>query len=84
VENALETIDGVEEAAVIDFPDEKHGSRLHAYVQLKPGVTLTDVTLRGACRELLENFKIPRTFSFVPQMPRTVTGKTDRRALATG
>jgi long-chain acyl-CoA synthetase len=84
VENALETIDGVEEAAVIAFPDEKHGSRLHAYVQLKPGVTLTDVTLRGACRELLENFKIPRTFSFVPQMPRTVTGKTDRRALATG
>jgi long-chain acyl-CoA synthetase len=83
VENALETIDGVEEAAVIAFPDEKHGSRLHAYVQLKPDVTLTDVALRASCRELLENYKIPRSFSFVPQMPRTVTGKTDRRALAT-
>lgn len=83
VENALETIDGVEEAAVIAFPDEKHGSRLHAYVQLKPDVTLTDVALRAFCRELLENYKIPRSFSFVPQMPRTITGKTDRRALAT-
>jgi acyl-coenzyme A synthetase/AMP-(fatty) acid ligase len=83
VENALETIDGVEEAAVIAFPDEKHGSRLHAYVQLKPDVTLTDVALRASCRELLENYKIPRSFSFVSQMPRTVTGKTDRRALAT-
>jgi long-chain acyl-CoA synthetase len=84
VENALETIDGVEEAAVIAFPDEKHGSRLHAYVQLKPNVTLPDAALRAACRELLESYKIPRGFSFVPQMPRTMTGKTDRRALATG
>jgi acyl-CoA synthetase (AMP-forming)/AMP-acid ligase II len=82
VENALETIDGVEEAAVIAFPDEKHGSRLHAFVQLRPGFNLTDTALRAACRELLESYKIPRSFSFVPQMPRTITGKTDKRALA--
>jgi long-chain acyl-CoA synthetase len=82
VENALETIDGVEEAAVIAFPDEKHGSRLHAFVQLRPGFNLTDAALRVACRELLEHYKIPRGFSFVPQMPRTITGKTDKRALA--
>jgi long-chain acyl-CoA synthetase len=82
VENALETIDGVEESVVIAFPDEKHGSRLHAFVQLRPGAVLTDAVLRTACRELLENYKIPRSFSFVPQMPRTLTGKTDKRALA--
>jgi long-chain acyl-CoA synthetase len=82
VENALETIDGVEEAAVIAFPDEKHGSRLHAYLQLLPSSNHTDVSLRAACREMLENYKIPRSFSFVPQMPRTITGKTDKRALA--
>ncbi len=83
VENALETIDGVEESAVIALPDEKHGTRLHAFVQLRPGVELTDSALRAACRELLEHYKIPRGFSFVPQMPRTITGKTDKRALAT-
>jgi acyl-CoA synthetase (AMP-forming)/AMP-acid ligase II len=82
VENALETIDGVEEAAVIALPDEKHGSRLHAFVQLRPDAQLTDASLRASCRELLEQYKIPRTFSFVPQMPRTMTGKTDKRALA--
>jgi long-chain acyl-CoA synthetase len=82
VENALETIDGVDEAAVIAYPDEKHGSRLHAFVQLHPGVTLTDSALRASCRELLESYKIPRSISFVPQMPRTITGKTDKRALA--
>jgi long-chain acyl-CoA synthetase len=83
VENALETIDGVEEAAIIAFPDEKHGARLHAFVQLREGAQLTDAALRASCREILEHYKIPRTFSFVPQMPRTLSGKTDKRALAT-
>jgi len=82
VENALESIDGVDEAAVIAFPDEKHGARLHAFVQLCPGAELTDTALRAACREMLENYKIPRGFTFIPQMPRTLTGKTDKRALA--
>jgi long-chain acyl-CoA synthetase len=82
VENALETIDGVEECAVIAFPDEKHGARLHAFVQLRPDVVLTEAALRASCRELLETYKIPRGFSFVSAMPRTLTGKTDKRALA--
>ena len=82
VENALETIDGVEESAVIALPDEKHGARLHAFVQLRPGSTLTDTELRASCREMLEIYKIPRTFSIVEQIPRSVTGKTDKRALA--
>jgi len=73
----------VEEAAVIAFPDERHGARLHAFVQLHPGAVLTDAALRAACREMLENYKIPRSFSFIPQMPRTLSGKTDKRALAT-
>jgi len=83
VENALETIDGVEEAAVVAFPDEKHGSRLEAYVQLRQGVKLDEHQLRSACREMLEPYKIPRGFHFLPQMPRTMTGKTDKRSLLT-
>ena len=82
VENALETIDGVEEAAVIAFPDEKHGARLHAFVHLRPGSDLKETALRTYCREMLEPQKIPRTISFVEQMPRTLTGKTDKRTLA--
>jgi acyl-CoA synthetase (AMP-forming)/AMP-acid ligase II len=82
VEGALESIDGVDEAAVVAFPDEKHGARLHAFVQLKPGSALTDAELRTSCREMLEQHKIPRAFSFLEQMPRSITGKTDKKALA--
>jgi acyl-CoA synthetase (AMP-forming)/AMP-acid ligase II len=68
---------------VIALPDSKHGLRLHAFVQRKPGAELDEGMLRAACREVLEPFKIPRTFSFVDTLPRTMTGKTDKRSLAT-
>jgi long-chain acyl-CoA synthetase len=82
VETAIEDVEGVDEVAVVAFPDEKHGSRLHAFVQLKPGTNMNDAALRAACRERLEPFKVPRSFSVVDTLPRTMTGKTDKRALA--
>jgi long-chain acyl-CoA synthetase len=84
VENALERIAGVEEVAVITLADQKHGgARLHAFVQRKPGVTLDEAALRLACRGSLEPHKIPRSFTFVDSLPRTITGKTDKRTLTT-
>jgi acyl-CoA synthetase (AMP-forming)/AMP-acid ligase II len=81
VENALEKIEGVEEAAVIALPDQKHGVRLHAFLQKKEGALLDESILRAACRELLEPHKVPRSFTFVDSLPRTMTGKTDKRTL---
>ena len=81
VENALETLDGVEEAAVVAFPDEKHGSRLHAFVQVREGFSHSEASLRAGCREMMEHFKIPRSFTIIPQIPRTISGKTDKKAL---
>lgn len=83
VEMAIETIPGIDEAAVIAFPDEKHGSRLHAFVSRKTGAAIDESHLRLALREIVEHHKVPRVISFVDQLPRTITGKTDRRALAT-
>ena len=83
LENAIERIEGVEEVAIIALPDPRHGLRLHAFVQRKPGAQLDEATLRAACREVLEPYKIPRSFTFVDSLPRTITGKTDKRSLAT-
>ena len=83
VENALERLEGIEEVAVIALPDQKHGARLHAFVQRKTGVALDEAALRAACRGVLEPHKIPRSFTFVESLPRTITGKTDRRSLIT-
>jgi long-chain acyl-CoA synthetase len=83
LENAIERIDGVEEVAVIALPDPKQGWRLHAFVQRKGGATLDESMLRTACRQVLEPYKIPRSFTFVDSLPRTITGKTDKRTLVT-
>jgi len=83
LENAIERIGGVEEVAVIALPDSRQGWRLHAFVQRKQGATLDEGMLRAACREVLEPYKIPRTFTFVDSLPRTITGKTDKRTLVT-
>ena len=82
VESALEKIEGVEEAAVIALPDQKHEARLHAFLQKKKGALLDENALRIACRELLERHKIPRSVTFIENLPRTTTGKTDKRSLA--
>jgi len=54
---------------------------LHAFVQLKPGESTSEAELRNSLRELVEPYKVPRTISFIDQMPRTLSGKTDRRVL---
>jgi long-chain acyl-CoA synthetase len=83
VENALEKIPGIEEVAVVAMPDPRGGWRLHAFVQRKPGASLDETALRLGCREVMEPHKIPRTFTFVDSLPRTMSGKTDKRSLAT-
>lgn len=83
LENAIERIEGVAEVAVIALPDTRLGFLLHAFVQRKPGAQLDESMLRAACCEVLEPYKIPRTFTFVDNLPRTMTGKTDKRNLVT-
>lgn len=82
VEQAIEQAAGVEEAAVIGVPDETRGMALVAYVQPKPGVTLTEAGLRSAMRAHLEAIKVPKTIVVVEQLPRTPTGKLDKKKLA--
>lgn len=82
VEHAIEQVEGVEEAAVLGVPDEVRGYALVAYVQPKPGVSLTEAGLRNAVRERIEAIKVPRTFIVVEQLPRSPTGKLDKKTLA--
>lgn len=82
VEQAIEQVNGVEEVAVIGVPDETRGSALVAFVQPKAGATLTEASLRAACRGCVDGMKMPRSFVVVEQMPRSATGKLDKKTLA--
>lgn len=81
VENALMQCDGVFEAAVIGKPHERLGEDLKAFVVPRNNVTLNADDLRRQLAHLLADFKIPRDFEFVNELPRNAAGKVLRRAL---
>jgi amino acid adenylation domain-containing protein len=81
VENALHSIPGVREAAVIGIPDALLGEAIRAYVVIESESGLNDKQLRVACAARLENFMVPKEFVFVPEMPKTATGKVSKKLL---
>ena len=81
VENALYKIEGVLEAAVIGVPDPVLGQAIKAFVVLKPGVEMTARDVMRCCLASLESFMAPKYVEFLPQLPRTDTGKISKRGL---
>ncbi len=78
VEAALNAIEVVLEAAVLAVPDETIGSRLKAFVVT--GGPTTAPQLTRMCRERLPAHMIPE-IELRAQLPKSSTGKVDRRAL---
>ncbi|HUI03252.1 MAG TPA: AMP-binding protein [Acidimicrobiales bacterium] len=81
VETALVEEDDVVDAAVIGLPDERMGQRVHAVVELRPGSGLDAEELRARLASRLADFKLPRTFEFVAELPREPNGKVLKRTL---
>ncbi|NRQ33089.1 amino acid adenylation domain-containing protein [Nonomuraea sp. NN258] len=80
VEKVIDQYDDVVECAVVAVPDELVTNVLRAYVVARGGLELSGLT--GFCAYRLPKHMIPVTFTIVPSLPKTTTGKIDRRALA--
>ncbi|UQX03527.1 AMP-binding protein [Streptomyces sp. RerS4] len=78
VEEALLRHPDVREAAVVGRPDERRGQVVVAYAVPRDGVTLSEEALRAFMLGELAPHKCPRSFVFVPTLPRTPTGKLQR------
>ena len=81
VENALYSLDGVLDAAVIGVPDPLLGEAVKAFVVLKPGFAYTERDVIKHCLASLESFMAPKFVEFVPSLPKTGTGKIDKKPL---
>jgi amino acid adenylation domain-containing protein len=81
VENALHSIPGVREAAIVGIPDALLGEAIRAYVVVEPEADLNDKQLRVACAARLENFMVPKEFVFCAELPKTATGKVSKKLL---
>jgi len=80
VEEALYRHPAVLTAAVVAQPDPKWGETPRAYVELKPGATVTEDELRQFCRQHMAAFKVPKAIVF-GDLPKTSTGKIQKFAL---
>ena len=77
VEDVLHRHPGVLHAAVVAQPDEKWGEVPCAFVETKPGATVTEAELIDLCRMLLARFKVPKRIVF-GELPKTSTGKVQK------
>jgi acyl-CoA synthetase (AMP-forming)/AMP-acid ligase II len=83
IEATLHTHPEVREAVVLAIPDDLVGHRLHAVVVLAEPAAASGRDLQRYCAERLPRYMIPEAIATRPQpLPRTSTGKADRRALA--
>jgi fatty-acyl-CoA synthase len=80
VEDALYRHPAVAMAAVVAQPDPKWGETPCAFVELKPGTTVTEADLIAHCRAHLAHFKAPKQVVF-GELPKTSTGKIQKFAL---
>lgn len=83
VERVLYEHPDVVEAAVVGTPHPRWGEVPKAYVVLREAATGDLDELNAFCRQRLAKFKVPSEIVFLPELPRTASGKVLKRDLRT-
>ncbi|MGD2108283.1 MAG: AMP-binding protein [Phycisphaerae bacterium] len=81
IEAALESHDGVLQAAVIGIPDESRGEAPVAFVIPNRGADPSEQTLRNHAKTLLAGYKVPKQIHAREDLPTGPTGKILKRRL---
>ncbi|OAA67295.1 peroxisomal-coenzyme A synthetase [Niveomyces insectorum RCEF 264] len=82
LDNVLARHPAVAEAVSFAVADDLYGQDVGVAVVLKPGATLTQEALRAWVADKLAKFKVPKKIYFTDVMPKTATGKIQRRIVA--
>ena len=75
IERYLSRHPAVGHVAVIGTPDDRLGEVGKAFVVLRPGTSVTEAELIAWAREHIANYKVPRSVTFLPEMPMSPQGK---------
>lgn len=84
VEDVIRLHPAVREVAVIGLPHPVWGETVHAIIALREGsAPSTELAseIVDHCRRFLGGFEIPRSIEFLPELPRSATGKILKRLL---
>ena len=81
VEDVLLRHPDIAEAAYVGVNDGRGGQVPTAFIVTKEGQGATVEGIVSFCRQNLADFKLPKKFEFVDGIPKTGSGKIDRRRL---
>ena len=81
VEDVLARAPGVREVAVVGASDDRLGQRVVACIVADDGVTAEELDAYCLASGTLARFKRPREYRFVPELPKSPSGKILRRML---
>ena len=81
VEGLLLGFEGVQQVAVVGYPDERLTEVAVAYVQEKEGSSISSEDVIAFCKGKVASFKMPRHVLFVDEFPMTASGKIRKVAL---
>ena len=81
IEAALEHHLDVLEVAVFGTPSDEWGENVHAVVVVREGGSMTDTDVMDFAREHLAHYKVPRSVTFIDELPKTGSGKVLKREL---
>jgi len=82
IETRLAAHPAVDEAVVVAIPDDEVTNRLKAVVVIKPEAEVSADQLKQHCAATLPRYMVPEQLEFRVSLPRTSSGKVDRRSLA--
>ncbi|MGH7332128.1 MAG: class I adenylate-forming enzyme family protein [Candidatus Rokuibacteriota bacterium] len=71
----------VQQVAVVSYPDPTLTEVSVAFVQRRPGATVTEAEIVGSCRGRMASFKVPRHVVFMDELPVTSSGKIQKAIL---
>jgi amino acid adenylation domain-containing protein len=80
IEAALSAHPAVLEVVVVAIPDEMVSNRIVGFASVSEG--LSDSELLRFCAERVPNYMVPESMHIRAELPKTSTGKIDRRALS--
>jgi acyl-CoA synthetase (AMP-forming)/AMP-acid ligase II len=85
VEGVLCAMPEIVEAAALAVPDEMRGEEIKICLTLRAGLTPEDLPparIIAFCGERLARFKLPRYIAYLPDLPKTPSGKIAKHLLS--
>lgn len=81
VEEVLFQTGKIRQAAVIGVPDDVSGQTIKAFLVAKDGEPIEGEAILDYCAEKMPRHMVPKAFEFLPELPKTSSGKVDYPAL---